>query len=197
MTPTNEPSTEVKCGKMTTFTRSRLTAALPSMAPFGTDRVNNDLVATEGSFVMDADERFWAKVDKDGPIPDYAPQLGNCWLWTSTTSTKGYGRFYLNGRTVTAHRYAYGDIPDGLVLDHLCRVRPCVRRSHLEPVTETVNILRGFGSPALNAQKTHCKYGHEFTPENTVPNNHGRSRWCRECGRRRFRERYWKKKAAK
>jgi hypothetical protein len=37
----------------------------------------------------------------------------------------------------------------------------------LEAVTNRENMLRGVGVCALNARKTHCKHGHEFTPENT------------------------------
>lgn len=50
-----------------------------------------------------------------------------CWLWTGPITTRGYGQFWLNGRRVTAHRYAYETfvkaVPSSLTLDHLCRVR--------------------------------------------------------------------------
>lgn len=123
----------------------------------------------------DDEARFWSYVDKsDG-----------CWLWTGYTNPKGYGRFMLNGRQVQVHRFAYeaevGPIPEGLEIDHLCRTRNCVRPDHLEPVPGVVNLARGNGDPARNARKTHCKRGHEFTPENTwiSPTNGGRS--CRAC----------------
>lgn len=87
------------------------------------------------------------KVDKDGPVPDYRPDLGPCWLWTGATNSDGYGHLWVDGRWPPAHRVAYeqliGAIPDLLVLDHLCRVTQCVNPSHLEPVTNQVNILRG------------------------------------------------------
>src|SRR5581483_10128599 len=58
-----------------------------------------------------AEERFWEKVDKDGPAPDYAPQLGPCWIWTAGRNPRGYGRFSLGGRRggpVLAYLFAYG-----------------------------------------------------------------------------------------
>lgn len=102
--------------------------------------------------------RFWAKVDKAGP--------GGCWLWTAAIDTHGYGAFRLEGRTVKAHRLAVelerGPIPDGLVIDHLCRVRHCVNPGHLEPVTNRENILRGVSPPASNARRDTCDQGHEL-----------------------------------
>lgn len=114
-----------------------------------------------------------------------------CWLWGGGL-TYGYGRFTLNGRRTHAHRASYelhvGPIPVGLTLDHLCRVRNCVNPAHLEPVTNGENVLRGVSVPASNARKTHCKYGHEFTPENTRPvplKSGGFGRYCRACARER------------
>jgi hypothetical protein len=121
-------------------------------------------------------ERFWEKVRK----------TETCWLWTGT-SVNGYGYFHLGrerSKNVSAHRWAYananGPIPEGLEIDHLCRVRACVRPDHLEAVTRTVNIRR---APSANGKKTHCKRGHEFTPENTYLNTSGgrERRVCREC----------------
>jgi hypothetical protein len=87
-----------------------------------------------------------------------------------------------------AHRVAFewlvGPVPKGLVLDHLCRNRGCVNPSHLEPVTQQVNTLRGAGPAARNANKAHCKWGHEFTPENTGVDKRGK-RWCKTCSLRR------------
>jgi hypothetical protein len=88
-----------------------------------------------------------------------------CWLWTRSTSQDGYGWASLNSRTYQAHRLAYilviGEPPTGLVLDHLCRVRHCVRPDHLEPVTPLENLLR---SPLTTAGMTHCSDGHPLQP---------------------------------
>ena len=112
----------------------------------------------------------------------------------------GYGQGYWQGRVTTAHRITWqltnGPIPEGLQLDHLCRNRRCVRPSHLEPVTQHVNILRGQGASAVNALKTHCAVGHEYTPSNTRRGGRGQ-RVCRECSRIRDRARYPQRKLEK
>lgn len=82
-------------------------------------------------------ERFWARFER---APD------GCWLWTGPLYSNGYGEFNFDGRNRRAHRFAYdrlvGPIPDGLELDHLCRVRRCVNPAHLEPVTHEENVRR-------------------------------------------------------
>ncbi|MCZ6447620.1 MAG: HNH endonuclease signature motif containing protein [Alphaproteobacteria bacterium] len=88
-----------------------------------------------------------------------------------------------------AHRFSYetlvGPIPEGLILDHLCRVRSCCNPSHSEAVTHRVNILRGDGITAINARKLFCKRGHPLFGENLRPQNpetrYGRI--CRACHR--------------
>ncbi|WP_082495325.1 HNH endonuclease signature motif containing protein [Aeromicrobium sp. Leaf291] len=125
--------------------------------------------------------RFWQKVRK----------TQTCWLWTAQVSNQGYGSFYVRlpkgWRIRRAHRVAWwllrGPVPGELVLDHICRVRRCVNPDHLEVVTPSTNTLRGIGPTAINARKTHCKRGHEFTPENIIPQNGGRYRACRQCAR--------------
>ena len=124
--------------------------------------------------------RFWSLVNK-GP---------ECWVWNGTRTDKGHGLFHyteVKGHPVqeTAHRYAYkqlvGPIPEGLHLDHLCRNPPCVNPDHTEPVTPRENVLRGDGVTAVNARKTHCDRGHEFTHENTYVPSTRRERVCRAC----------------
>lgn len=70
-----------------------------------------------------------------------------CWIWTRTLTPDGYGKFNYMRKTVIAHRAAYyllvGEVPQGLDLDHLCRVRRCVNPAHLEPVTPEENRRRG------------------------------------------------------
>lgn len=131
-----------------------------------------------------AEERFWAIVKKDGPIPDYAPHLGPCWIWTRAKDSKGYGAFNDGEKVWRAHRFAYvhsvGDVPEGLSLDHLCRVRHCVNPTHLEPVTTRENLLRGMGSTAIYARRTHCPKGHPLSGSNLQFRRDG-SRICRLC----------------
>lgn len=92
-------------------------------------------------------ERFAAKVDRDGPAPQDRPDLGPCHLWTGAVNAAGYGHFRVGDATVRAHRFAWeqehGIIADGVDLDHLCRVRRCVRVGHLEQVTRAENLRRG------------------------------------------------------
>lgn len=87
-----------------------------------------------------------------------------CWLWLLTVDRSGYGNMRMDGRSRGAHRISYevhiGSVPDGMVLDHLCRVRSCVNPSHLEPVTNRENCLRGA------VVKTHCLRGHPLSGEN-------------------------------
>lgn len=132
-------------------------------------------------------------------------EVDGCWRRRVTLST-GYSLVQKprNGGPVLAHRALYelmvGPIPAGHDLDHLCHTadptclrdrdcphRACCNPAHLEPVTERENTLRGSSPIALNAAKTHCHNGHEFTPENTyVVRTAARrlpGRGCRECRR--------------
>ncbi len=143
-------------------------------------------------------DRFWPKVNKNGPIPEHAPHLGPCWIWTARVNPiSGYGQLTIGNGTQSpyAHRLAYelagGTIPPGYQVDHLCRVPTCVNPAHLEAVTPQENTLRSRAPTAINARKTHCVNGHELTPENTGVRPNGR-RFCRECGRKRCRLRYAK-----
>jgi hypothetical protein len=116
-----------------------------------------------------------------------------CWLWTGgMLGNRRYGVMTYNGRRMVAHRAIYmqhkGAIPDGLVLDHLCRVTCCVNPDHLEPVTRAENMARSPLTPHMRKHATHCKRGHEFTPENTIGG--GRQRGCRECERLRYQSTY-------
>lgn len=110
-----------------------------------------------------------------------------CWLWTGHITATGYGALSSGGRwwnTTVAHRLVWlifkGELPE--YLDHRCRTRHCVNPDHLRPISFKENVLIGKGPTAINAAKTHCTRGHEFTPENTMdagPPGHGRK--CRTC----------------
>lgn len=128
-------------------------------------------------------ERFWLRVNKNGPVPNNRSDLGPCWIWIGSLNDQEYGIFLDDdGKDVRAHRQCYemvkGPIPDGHQLDHLCRVRPCVNPDHLEAVTPTVNKLRGEGWTAINARKTHCPEGHPLVEGNLA-------KWHLEHGQRK------------
>lgn len=126
-------------------------------------------------------ERLMAKVSRDE---------SGCWLWTGATMKSGYGVIN-RGRsegTALVHRVSYelrvGEIPAGLQLDHLCRVRNCVNPAHLEPVSQKTNLLRGESDSAKNARKSHCPRGHELAEPNLMPSQARRGqRSCLACSR--------------
>lgn len=128
-------------------------------------------------------ERFERNIKKDAAT--------GCWLWTASVSRGGYAYMQSESREkrVPAHRISYelhrGAIPEGLQIDHLCRVRRCVNPDHLEPVTAAENTRRGRAGEInhlRNLAKTTCRHGHLLTPENTYVRPSG-FRECRECVR--------------
>jgi len=121
-------------------------------------------------------ERFTAK---------YRLDENGCWIWQASKLKSGYGVFTDFGRkTVTAHRWSYrhykGEIPNGLVIDHICRQPSCVNPNHLQAIPQSQNIERSLYAKKRRA-RTHCKNGHEYTPTNTkrLPNKRGRI--CLTC----------------
>lgn len=111
---------------------------------------------------------------------------GDCIAWVGMTTRHGYGWVQINhGKKVKrmmAHKFAWeltnGKVPEGLVLDHVCRNKGCVNPAHLEPVTNAENVRRGAKFI------THCPRGHEYTPENTYYMKRNRThRKCRACHR--------------
>ncbi len=128
------------------------------------------------------------------------PQPNGCIHYTGGLSGQGYGAINRKGVMVGAHRMAYehfvGPIPDGMSVDHECHNRDsscpggptclhrrCVNWRHLAPKTNTENLAASPTSvSSINAAKTHCKHGHEFTPENTYTAPKG-GRSCRTCMR--------------
>ncbi len=106
--------------------------------------------------------------------------VGDCWLWTRSIKANGYGGAAFAGKHHNAHllvwRQLVGAIPDGLQLDHLCRVRHCVNPDHLEPVTPKVNAERG-----SKATKRWCIRGHDLWDEANTRIRPNGTRACRKC----------------
>lgn len=110
-----------------------------------------------------AETQFWPYVEKQDA----------CWLWRGPRMRNGYGAVYIKKHLdMAAHRFAYellvGVIPEGLDLDHLCRVRSCVNPTHVEPVTHAENVKRGDSGRHrwCCAPGDVCPQGHELTGEN-------------------------------
>jgi hypothetical protein len=99
---------------------------------------------------------------------------------------RGYASISFYRQNKLVHTIAYelliGPVPDGLELDHLCRIRHCVNPAHLEAVPHRVNVLRGTSPIAISAQKTHCLHGHPFEGDNLEIRSDG-GRRCRTCNR--------------
>lgn len=152
-------------------------------------------------------ERFWSYVETTtDPLA--------CWTWRGLLDGKGYGLFPDGGRTSFAHRVAYelayGEIAGDLTIDHVCHSlsddcpggdvclhRRCVRPSHLEPVERGENTRRAIRLIAEAARRragrqTHCKHGHELTPDNVAFKKNG-ARRCRACHREQVRRARLKK----
>lgn len=130
--------------------------------------------------------RFESKIRKNA--------VTGCWIWLGGKTSRGYGIFGLQGKTVRAHaaaKYLYDGVPlesnslkDRMHWDHLCERPLCVNPAHLELVPEKENILRGTGKCAENARKTKCHKGHDLSGDNLVPSTNG-YRVCRACNRER------------
>lgn len=124
--------------------------------------------------------RFWEKVDLD--------ERSGCWLWRASVDRGGYGQFYwgnrLRGSHVVSYEVLVSEVPEGLLLDHLCRTRRCVNPGHLEPVTHAENIRRG---ESFNGNKTHCPQQHPYSGANLRLKNGKRE--CRLCHNKRELER--------
>jgi hypothetical protein len=142
----------------------------------------------------------------DSRILRKTDRSGKCWLWTGYLDRDGYAVITVGKRVMRAHRVSYmtfvGEIAEGLEIDHLCRVRHCVRPQHLEPVSRRENVLRqidatgSIGGQRVNTILTDgvCVAGHAMDDQNTYRN--GGRVFCRTCHRERNRRYAAAKRAA-
>ena len=122
--------------------------------------------------------------------------MNPCIEWPRGRTKKGYGVKWANGKAVYAHRAAWeeanGPIPYGMQVCHTCDNPPCCNPDHLFLGTNADNQQDSIAKNRHStywSSKTHCAWGHEFTPENTLIERRGdrTKRCCRECRRRRQR----------
>ena len=90
------------------------------------------------------EQRFWAQVDKNGPIPKEAHHLGRCWLWTGNINNHGYGYFRIKKKKIMIHRFSfellYGLISPNKDIDHICHIQNCVNPTHMRVSTHAENM---------------------------------------------------------
>jgi hypothetical protein len=137
--------------------------------------------------------------------------MNDCLIWELSRKTNGYGQTYVDGKNQVAHRVAwqalYGEIPQGMVLDHVCHNeavargecdgqncehRACYNPNHLRLVTQKENTLSGLHAIDV---KGGFKCGHEMIEKNILTRKSG-YRECKECLRIRGRKHYYMKKAS-
>ena len=102
-----------------------------------------------------------------------------CALFSGRKTTSGYGRSGKVGAHVVAWERAFGPVPSGFVLDHLCKQRDCVALHHLEAVTQAENLLRR--SLRYRSRRAHCAQGHDLRVNRVVTPAGGFV--CRTCNR--------------
>lgn len=126
-------------------------------------------------FTAKDQQRFWAKVNKNGSVPNHDKSLGHCWVWTAC-KTFGYGKFYTGGRSNKkfwrAHCWSfvleYGSLaPESCVL-HKCDNRACVRPSHLYAGTKLDNARDTKERGRLNPAREESHYSAKMTRRTVV-----------------------------
>lgn len=134
--------------------------------------------------LKDLPERIRRRVVLKRPLSSEVRSF--CWAWQGAKIRGGYASAYWEGKQRALHK-ALNPPPKGLECDHLCCRPECIRPSHIDHVTHAENIRRLIERGRAgrrgerNRIKTSCVNGHEFSPENTLPNAYGKGRRCRTC----------------
>lgn len=104
----------------------------------------DDGTATDSAWEAPADTRLELLPAKIRPL--IAQCSSGCWEWMGGRDKLGYGYCCTGGGVVQAHRLVYaavmGPVAEGMVLDHLCRNKPCCNPAHLEVVGRGENTRR-------------------------------------------------------
>lgn len=93
-----------------------------------------DPLGGKGQMFLDPAEAFEARTRPDG----------ECLIWEGSKDGAGYGQLRVRDRLVKAHRYAweqaYGPVPDGRYVDHMCWNKACCRVEHLRLASHSENV---------------------------------------------------------
>lgn len=135
-------------------------------------------------------------------------QEDGCLLWLGDLSKGGYPRYAFMYKKIYVHRWAYEffvePIPEGYTIEHLCHDpakcrlasscphRRCVEPTHLQPMTNAENSMRGGSPVAWKSRQTHCINEHPLEGDNLYVTPDGR-RQCRLC-RAEAQRRHWRQK---
>jgi hypothetical protein len=123
--------------------------------------------------MTDLEERFWSRVQKEE----------GCWCWAGPISVQGYARLKVDGRPIIAHRLSYeiarGEIPTGYHVHHDCHNKACVNPDHLVALPASDHAVLSNKGTRKPRNLTHCKHGHEMTPENSYTWKNMRR--CKTC----------------
>lgn len=133
-------------------------------------------------------QKFWARVNKNGPVPAHAPHLGKCWLWAGVRASKGHGSYNKMKAARFILQVALEKPLGDLFACHRCDNPRCLNPDHLFAGTGSDNMLDAVikGRHAAT-RKTHCLNGHPLR-DSSGPRDRRKCPICMRDHRRRYRE---------